>query len=66
MSVSNLMDLHIPVANLIVVYHAIELGQFGRKIVMSGSENVSRDVHFIIFGVVAKADLVVAKAQGIF
>lgn len=34
MSVSNLVDLHVRVADFVIVDHAFEFGQFGRKIIV--------------------------------
>lgn len=59
------MDLHVCVADLVVVYHALELGQFGWKLVVSGSKDVRSNSHFIAFGVVAKEDFIIAKNQGV-
>lgn len=64
-SVSNIVDLHVCVADFVVVDHPLELGQFGRKLVMSGSKDVGSNAYFIVFGVVAKEDFIVTKNQGI-
>lgn len=64
-SVSNLMDLHVNVANLVVVDHPLELCQFGRELVVPYSKNVSSDGHFIAPGIVAKDDFIVPQDQGI-